>query len=214
MNRLTRAVPRYISTSTYIFSRRNFSNQDFHYVNMPSIMDAKSGVINKWMKNVGDELSSDDGLCELTLDECITVAVDCPQFGVLAEIIVKQGESGEAEKPIAMYLPNRDSYYTYIENKRLDSRSEMHTSDVEELEKKKASNPDAMQLIREIKNLIRSGVITEKDFSKKLQSLAMKGDEKLQSLFIASFDDDNMNFDTEFFIDNAKELVKLESEDN
>jgi pyruvate/2-oxoglutarate dehydrogenase complex dihydrolipoamide acyltransferase (E2) component len=209
MNRLTRTIPRYISRSVYSLPRRKFSNDDFHYIKMPSIMDAKSGVIDKWMKKVGDELSSNDSLCEITLLD-FTVAVDCPQSGVLAEILVQQGESGEADEPIAMYLSNRDSYYTYIENKRLVSHDKEHTADIEELEGKKSHKPDSTQLLREIKRLIRSGAITDKDVSKKLQSLAVKGDEKLQSLFTASFDEDNMNFDAEFFIENATELVNGE----
>ena len=53
------------------------------------------------------------------------------------------------------------------------------------------------------------------DFSKKLNSLARKGDSELISVFEASCDGtfDEDTFDVKFFLDNARELIKEKKSD-
>ena len=117
--------------------------------------------MNKWFKKVGDEFTKEESLCEITLGD-YTVALDCPASGVLAEIRSSQGTSTEADEPIAMFLSNKDEYFSYIEDKRLDAHFEEMVSEIEEIETKKAHAPDTMQMLRHIKNMIRQGVIKDK----------------------------------------------------
>ena len=42
-----------------------------HVIKMPSIMDSKSGVVNRWLINEGDSFGPDDILCEASIDDMI-----------------------------------------------------------------------------------------------------------------------------------------------
>ena len=42
-----------------------------HVITMPSIMDSKSGVVNKWLIEEGDSFGPDDTLCEASIDDMI-----------------------------------------------------------------------------------------------------------------------------------------------
>lgn len=181
---------------------------ELRYIRMPSIMDAKSGVVDKWLKHVGDDLTPNESLCEISQND-LTIALDCPENGVLADITVTVGETIAVYETIAKYAPSREAYMTYLEEKRIDTTSQEMMAEVSELHEKASKAPDTLALMRKIKDLIKIDAVTDREFISQLQSLARKGDDELMSIFHASFDKDLYdNFDTEFFLDNAQALVK------
>lgn len=180
---------------------------------MPSVMDSKSGVVDKWLKHVGDQIIMSEDLCEITTND-FTIALDCKENGVLVELITKPGETIAAEQPIATYVLDREAYMSYLEGKRLDADLEVKMADVAEVHEKASETPDALALMRQIKHLVKSNALTDKDLTHTLQSLARKADPEIMSIFLASFDKDSYdNFDAEFFLDAAQSLVQEKKEE-
>lgn len=83
---------------------------------------------------------------------------------------------------------------------------------IELLEDSKDGKTDIKTVMREVRKLIKEGLIEdESDFAKRLQTLCRKGDKDIITLFDSSFEGNNFNietFDKKFFIDNAKEIVE------
>src|SRR6516165_3604873 len=59
------------------------------------------GTITKWMKAVGDEVARDEPLFEVSTDK-VDSEVPSPAAGVLAEIIVPEGETVEVGVKLAV----------------------------------------------------------------------------------------------------------------
>lgn len=194
------------------FTSRSFATE-LRYIRMPSVMDSKSGVVDKWLKHVGDQIIMSEDLCEITTND-FTIALDCKENGVLVELITKPGETIAAEQPIATYVLDREAYMSYLEGKRLDADLEVKMADVAEVHEKASETPDALALMRQIKHLVKSNALTDKDLTHTLQSLARKADPEIMSIFLASFDKDSYdNFDAEFFLDAAQSLVQEKKEE-
>ena len=90
--------------------------------------------------------------------------------------------------------------------------SDNRKSVVELLEDSKDGKTDTKIIMREVRHMIKEGLIEDgSDFAKKLQTLCRKGDKDIVTLFDSSFEGTNFNIDTfdkKFFIDNAKEIVE------
>mmetsp|Transcript_24457 Transcript_24457/g.33517 ORF Transcript_24457/g.33517 Transcript_24457/m.33517 type:complete len:226 (+) Transcript_24457:28-705(+) len=189
-------------------------SSELQFIKMPQIMDAKSGIVDKWLKKEGESFYSGENLCEVSLDD-FSVAIDSPRSGIIADIMARKGENVAVGQPIVSFAPDKETYFRYLDSLRIaDSESEK-IAEVEEVNLESTKKPDASVLLREIKHLVKSGRISDKDFARKLQSMALKDHKGLMSLFTASFEGTVFNvdtFDVDFFLENAQELVKDEED--
>lgn len=142
-------------------------------------------------------------------EEDVTIAIDAHREGVIATILVEEGQTCNVNEPIAMFVANMSEYMEHVENIRIAS------GEAEMMEEMKPANGDgnhAKTLLRQIRNMMQSGEITsDTEFAKELQFLARKGNPDLLSVFEASCDNEHFTpetFDKKFFLENAEEVVK------
>ncbi len=65
----------------------------------PDQAEGTTNTVGKWFKSVGDEVSANDPLLEITTDK-VTVEIAAPHDGVLAEILKPEGEAVEPGEPV------------------------------------------------------------------------------------------------------------------
>src|SRR5512132_2667004 len=58
------------------------------------------GTLSKWLKKVGDEVKRDEPIFEISTDK-VDAEIPAPSAGVIAEIIVKQGETVAVQTVVA-----------------------------------------------------------------------------------------------------------------
>src|SRR5438132_11342312 len=58
------------------------------------------GTLSKWLKKVGDEVKRDEPIFEISTDK-VDAEIPSPAAGVLAEIIVKEGETVAVQTVVA-----------------------------------------------------------------------------------------------------------------
>src|SRR5206468_11233788 len=58
------------------------------------------GTLSKWLKKVGDEVKRDEPIFEISTDK-VDAEIPAPAAGVLAEIIVKEGETVPVQTVVA-----------------------------------------------------------------------------------------------------------------
>ena len=177
-----------------------------HIISMPSIMEAKEGMVERWVKKEGDSFGPNDTICEATLSD-LTIGIETAHTGILAKIVCAAGATVNVGEPIAIYVDNKDAYMEFFANQKEESE-EQEMLHVQETLKVK---PDIKTILREIKHMISDGTIKEgSDFAKKITSLSRKGDEELLSVFQSSCEGEFFNpltFDTNFFIEQAKDII-------
>ncbi len=72
---------------------------------VPALGESVSeATVSKWLKSVGDQVSSDEALVELETDK-VSVSVPAPEAGVLSEIIAKEGTSVKVGAILASIEP-------------------------------------------------------------------------------------------------------------
>ncbi|MFB4314734.1 pyruvate dehydrogenase complex dihydrolipoamide acetyltransferase [Actinomadura sp. 21ATH] len=72
---------------------------------MPRLSDTmEEGVISSWQKKPGDEVKAGDVLCDIETDKAV-MEYEAYEDGVLAEILVAEGESAPIGSPIAIVAP-------------------------------------------------------------------------------------------------------------
>src|SRR3954465_5210515 len=68
---------------------------------MPQMgVSLSEGRVTKWLKNPGDTVEADEPLLEISTDK-VDTEVPAPGSGVLSEILVQGGETGEGETRLA-----------------------------------------------------------------------------------------------------------------
>jgi hypothetical protein len=202
------------SSSSEFDSTANLEHHDYT-IRMPSVMNAKEGIIDKWIKKEGDEFNAGDPLCEVTLED-LTVAVEAPRAGVISEIIIHSGTSIKIDAPIATFVRDKDEYFSFVEEQRIAKQTADKIADISENNDDDNKNIDnseiKLELLRVIRNLIQDGkIVKDSPFTKGLQYLARKEDKELISIFSASYEgkpcSSNNTFDIGFFIENANDIV-------
>src|SRR6478672_6820743 len=58
------------------------------------------GTLSKWLKKVGDEVKRDEPIFEISTDK-VDAEIPSPSAGVIAEIIVKEGETVAVQTIVA-----------------------------------------------------------------------------------------------------------------
>ena len=181
---------------------------------MPMIMSAKEGRVDKWLVKEGEECDSGTPLCEVTLDD-LTVSVDAPRRGIIAELLLPAGETCKVDEAILQLAESKEAYLAYLDELRIEEHDKEFIEATKEAIEEESKKPDTKTLLREIRHLIDNKELDQStDFVKKLLSLARKGNADLMAVFEASYEGKAFNvesFDKKFFIDNAKEVVEEES---
>src|SRR3954467_15062872 len=71
-------------------------------ITMPQLGETVTeGTITKWFKSVGDEISEDEPLFEVSTDK-VDSEVPSPESGYLAEILVEEGETVDVGTKLAV----------------------------------------------------------------------------------------------------------------
>src|SRR5688500_14938425 len=58
------------------------------------------GTLSKWLKKIGDEIKRDEPIFEISTDK-VDAEIPAPAAGVLAEILVKEGETVAVQTVVA-----------------------------------------------------------------------------------------------------------------
>src|SRR5687768_7670240 len=58
------------------------------------------GTLSRWLKKVGDEIKRDEPIFEISTDK-VDAEIPAPAAGVLAEILVKEGETVAVQTVVA-----------------------------------------------------------------------------------------------------------------
>ena len=117
-------------------------------------------MVDKWYKNEGDVFKSGERLCEVSLDG-LTVAVDGPDNGYLAHIVVRQDKLVPVGTIIAHYTESLDAFLSYREELRKSNHDAENVAVAKEVIDEMKKKPDNKILLRELKNLMKDGDIDE-----------------------------------------------------
>ena len=72
---------------------------------MPQMgVSVSEGTVTKWLKQVGEQIAADESLLEISTDK-VDTEVPSPGSGVLAEILVQEGETVEVGTKLAVIAP-------------------------------------------------------------------------------------------------------------
>ena len=72
---------------------------------MPQMgVSVSEGTVTKWLKQVGEQINADESLLEISTDK-VDTEVPSPASGVLAEILVQEGETVEVGTKLAVIAP-------------------------------------------------------------------------------------------------------------
>src|SRR3954462_13823379 len=78
-------------------------------ITMPQLGETVTeGTITRWLKKVGDPVAEDEVLFEVSTDK-VDSEVPSPASGVLAEILVQEGENVEGGAKLAVISPEAPS---------------------------------------------------------------------------------------------------------
>ena len=119
--------------------------------------------MDKWLKKIGEKFSGKESLCEVTLEEGLTLEINSGDDGYLAQVICKAGEKINVEQPIALYVTDREALLDFIEAERLSGYDDDMAAAVQDVvtDEKSQLKVDNKLLLRTLKTLIQSGHITE-----------------------------------------------------
>lgn len=114
-----------------------------YIVKMPVIMEAKTGIVERWIKAEGEKINASDTICEATLDD-LTIGkffllflqiiitktfnsgIECGHDGLLAKILCAPGDSVNVGEPIAVLVDSKEAYMAYFaEQKETSELREM-----------------------------------------------------------------------------------------
>ena len=115
---------------------------------VPSLGESiTEATVAKWLKQVGEEVDSDEPLVELETDK-VNVEVPSPLSGTLSSIKVKEGDTVEVGALLGLVNEGKSSSGETIKTKTLDQnkKSDLHTETIQKKQKNK----------RNIKNKITS----------------------------------------------------------
>jgi pyruvate/2-oxoglutarate dehydrogenase complex dihydrolipoamide acyltransferase (E2) component len=117
-------------------------------------------VIDRWIKKEGDQVNQGEGICEVTLQD-LTIEVESPHNGIIADIIFPEGSSIAVHQPIAVLAFDRDAYNSYFESRRIEAHDAALLEERSDLIEDEAKRPDVKVLLREVRHLIKNGDVVE-----------------------------------------------------
>ena len=114
------------------------------------------GVVDKWLKKQGDKFLEHEPICQLTLENNLSIEFDAPTSGFLANILVQPGVQCKVGDQLAMYVTSKEEYWKYLDKLRMtteeDQKLDQAGHNVEDGDKELTK-----YLLREIRKLTKSG---------------------------------------------------------
>src|SRR5207253_1899041 len=92
------------------------------------------GTITKWFKSVGDEISEDEPLFEVSTDK-VDSEVPSPESGYLAEILVEEGDTVDVGTKLAVIsseAPSGDGQKSEKSDEKAEAKAQTKTEEREE----------------------------------------------------------------------------------
>ena len=120
-------------------------------------------TVSRWLKNVGDQIESDEPLVELETDK-VNIEVPSPASGVLAEIKFENGKTVEVGSELGIIEPNGKTNMTK-KNAPIKLIKEENSSAVANLEndKEKEDNEQTLKIFDEEKSTNKEEVLVLDD---------------------------------------------------
>ena len=157
-------------------------------------------------------IKAPEGTDNIPSDQVIAICVDNKEeYTKFLELQLKAALAQNTNHTSAATNSNSNSSNSNNATTTTSANPNTQAPPVEPAVLKKA---DVKDLLRELKLLINTKKIDEdSEFTKKLLSLARKGNKELLDVFEASFEEgttsyaDQSKFDSNFFLDNAEDIV-------
>ncbi|GAB5034143.1 dihydrolipoamide s-acetyltransferase [Nannochloropsis oceanica] len=192
------------------------SDQPPHFkLILPDIgQSTKTGHVTTWRKEEGDLIKNGDVVCEVEMDQ-FNVGMEIDDKGFLARILVPAGTrdvpAGEALAVLVYEEKDIDSFKQLPRYHSKGGEGGGEGGAVAADGDEDAIAVDGVTLLKFLHKLARNGSIKDKEFSKKLQSLARHEDKQLLRVFEASFEGEGTrreeDFDVEFFLEEGRGIV-------
>ncbi|KAI3983042.1 hypothetical protein MKX01_035323, partial [Papaver californicum] len=122
------SVPRNAFSSSQLYSRRGFASDSalppHQEIGMPSLSPTMTeGNVARWLKKVGDKVSTGEVLCEIETDKA-TVEMECMEDGYLAKIIHDDGAKEiQVGEVIAITVEEEDDIAKFADYKASSTAS-------------------------------------------------------------------------------------------
>src|SRR5207248_1328169 len=114
-------------------------------ITMPQLGETVTeGTITKWFKSVGDEVSEDEPLFEVSTDK-VDSEVPSPESGYLAEILVEEGDTVDVGTKLAVIsseAPSGDGQKAEKKDEEKDEKAEAEEDEGEEQEEEDEAAED------------------------------------------------------------------------
>lgn len=124
---------------------------------------SQEGSVKKWHRKEGEPFSAGDTLCEIHF-QSIDIAFAPDHAGVLAEVLVNDGQFVPIQTPIAAYADSNDAYLQYVDLKR-ERQQEVSmleaAKSVFQEQESSSKSITPMIMMRQIKHLIQHGKIEQ-----------------------------------------------------
>src|SRR3954452_6650834 len=117
-------------------------------ITMPQLGETVTeGTITKWFKSVGDEISEDEPLFEVSTDK-VDSEVPSPESGYVAEILVEEGETVDVGTKLAVVTsqaPSGNGQTSSKEDSKEESKDEEEEKIAEGAEAAEAEEDEEQQ---------------------------------------------------------------------
>src|SRR5881394_373319 len=95
------------------------------------------GTLSRWLKKVGDEVKRDEPIFEISTDK-VDAEIPAPAAGVLAEILVKEGETVAVQTIVARLETEKGAVLGKGEPAPVESRPAAQSATAAQLQEKPA----------------------------------------------------------------------------
>jgi len=146
----------------------------------------EEGKVERWLKKEGEEVKRGDAIVEIS-SEKITNTVESPVDGILARILVKEGETAKVGTPIAIIALSKEEYEriaTKVEAPQITPEEKEAPKEEKPLEIREEeinASPLAKKIARErgidlrlVKGTGEGGRITKEDVLRYIESMEKK----------------------------------------
>src|SRR6266513_530647 len=111
-------------------------------ITMPQLGETVTeGTITKWFKSVGDEISEDEPLFEVSTDK-VDSEVPSPESGYVAEILVEEGETVDVGTKLAVVSSEAPSGDGQKGAEKKESEEEEESADAGEAAEERAEEEE------------------------------------------------------------------------
>ena len=182
------------------------------FLRVPAFSEETSKAsVTSWEHAEGDFVREGEALCELETDE-VMADVDMERDGYLAKILVAAGSSAvPVGHELAIVVDEEEHIAQFADWVSADGPAPVAAAS-ETTPAAVAAEPDGATVLRLLNKLAKEedGALADAEIAKALKKLARDNHQGLLFAYKGSMDGDE--FDTEFFLENALEILEEEAE--